>query len=695
LQPRASAAKRDLTGELERNKLKRLVLSRWQCRGLLIALVFAAYSNSFGLGAALDGRAILEQDSRIRAASAENLRLIVTKDYWWPRSTDQLYRPVTTISFLFNYAVLGNGSNPAGYHGTNFLLHALNVCLVFDLALLVFRASGPAFFAAALWAVHPVGVECVANIAGRADLLATATLLGALLLYAHTAERRSRRAWPLAGLLILSTAGVFSKENAAILAGLMFLWDFTLGRWNRSRLLFYEAVLVPLFLMGWARWEVFRQLPSPPVNVVDNPLLAAGFWGSRLTAIKVAVAELWLLACPLHLAADRSYHEIPISGAGDPMAWLAVALGAALLAVVILRYRKDPVLFWSTGFLIVAWFPTSNLGVTIGATMAERFLYLPSIGFAIGAATLAWRLKPQRAGIALLSAAIVLFAARTYARNLDWKDEFTLAAADVSTAPNSFRLHAVLGQQLYERDPQRNLDGAIGELETTWRILKDLPDAQNLETAPAALGMYYEVKGDREGGLATPQGRAWYEKSLAMLLTAKRLSLAFQSAFDERQLRHGKPLPPLIGFESLDLYLGEAYWKLNRHAEAIACFRQGRIYQPRDPGQYDMLAKAYASERQWNRAAVVLVEKLLAVGFDAASAASLKRVYSLAGANCSGVEAGINPSNPTCPQLRNDTCEALADLEQIFREGRQPAQAEVFRQWALQDYGCRGKPELR
>jgi len=66
-----------------------------------------AYSNSFGNGFALDSRAILENDARIREASAANLALIATKDYWWPSSGDLLYRPVTTASYLFNYAILG------------------------------------------------------------------------------------------------------------------------------------------------------------------------------------------------------------------------------------------------------------------------------------------------------------------------------------------------------------------------------------------------------------------------------------------------------------------------------------------------------------------------------------------------------------------------------------------------------------
>ena len=170
----------------------------WLARAALVGIALLAYADSFGLGLAQDSRVIVAQDARIREDSARNLALILQKDYWWPAPGDRLYRPVTTASLLFNYAVLGNGGNAAGYHWVNFLLHAANVLLAYELALLLFRRAGPAFFAAALWATHPVCTESVANIVGRADLLAGMAVLGGLLYYvrftAYASGRRGLRA---------------------------------------------------------------------------------------------------------------------------------------------------------------------------------------------------------------------------------------------------------------------------------------------------------------------------------------------------------------------------------------------------------------------------------------------------------------------------------------------------------------------
>ena len=303
----------------------------------LCAITLAAYANSFGMGFALDAPLIIAKDSRIRAATAENLNLILHQDYWWPSFVSGLYRPVTTASFLLNYAILGNGENATGYHWVNFLLHLGNVWLVYALSLRLLKRAWPAFFAAALWAVHPIGTESVTNVVGRADLLAAMAVLGGLLLYVRSpAARGLRLGLAAAALFAVATVGVFSKENAAVLLGLMLLWDVSFGMddWRRgvlSRAPAYAAATASLALLWWVRQRVFDALPLPEFPFVDNPLVATGFWPARLTAIKVIGLDLWLLVCPLHLSCDRSYNQIPLAGWADTFAWLALAVVAAIV----------------------------------------------------------------------------------------------------------------------------------------------------------------------------------------------------------------------------------------------------------------------------------------------------------------------------------------------------------------------------
>src|ERR1017187_4074358 len=93
----------------------------------LCSVTLLAYANSFSSGFVLDNRGLLLQDPRTREATAENLKLIVQHTYWWPYGESGLYRPFTTLTYLFNYSLLGNTDHPAGYHWVNCLLHAGNV----------------------------------------------------------------------------------------------------------------------------------------------------------------------------------------------------------------------------------------------------------------------------------------------------------------------------------------------------------------------------------------------------------------------------------------------------------------------------------------------------------------------------------------------------------------------------------------
>ena len=111
----------------------------------LWAFALLAYSNSFRAGLLLDNAWVIQEDSRIQAATSENARLILTQDYSYKNSTSGLYRPLTTFSYLVNYTILRSGANPAGYHWVNFGLHCVNILLVYWLGLLLFQDRGPAW----------------------------------------------------------------------------------------------------------------------------------------------------------------------------------------------------------------------------------------------------------------------------------------------------------------------------------------------------------------------------------------------------------------------------------------------------------------------------------------------------------------------------------------------------------------------
>jgi tetratricopeptide (TPR) repeat protein len=386
-----------------------------------------------------------------------------------------------------NYAVLGNGPRPAGYHWINLALHLANVTLAYALGMLVFGEIDLAWALAALWGVHPLLTESVTNIVGRADLLMAFGVLTGLLCYVKSASAlgRARTAW-LAAMVAAQTVGLFSKESAAVLPLLLLLYDLTFGKaggWRR-RVPAYAALILPFAAFFYMRGAAHTHLE---IAFLENPLAGAGFWTARLTAVKVIGKLAWLFFWPVHLSADYSFNAVPLFGwrfdGEDAMALLALALClVSALAAVRWRRRRRTASFF-IGFFFVAIAPTANLLMPIGSIMAERFLYLGSIGLA-GCAVAALRLLGKRMSRRGLTArrvvrgatvvACLAFAARTYARNLDWRDEYHLWTSAVKVSPAAARAHNNLGIALMEmgRVPE-----AIAEFETALRILPGYADA--------------------------------------------------------------------------------------------------------------------------------------------------------------------------------------------------------------------------
>jgi tetratricopeptide (TPR) repeat protein len=462
-------------------------------------LVLAAYSNSFQAALVFDNASVIGEDPRIRGTAPENIESILSGRYWYGDSgrpaTSPWYRPFTTFSYLVNYAVLGNGPRPKGYHWVNLALHEVDVALVYALGVLILEETAPAWALAAIWGLHPVLTEAVTNIVGRAELLAALGVLAGLLCHVKGASASGRRrvAW-LAGLAAAQAVGLFSKENGAVLPGIMLLYDLTWperATWRR-RAAAYAAAALPIALYLYLRSGVHIHMV---VEFTENPLVSAGFWTARLTAVKVIGKYLWLFLWPARLSADYTYNTVELFGwrmwnweDAKALIALAICLMAALLAVLLaVRWRRTgrPLLFFLV-FFFVALSPASNVFILGGSTMAERFLYLPSVGLAgcvvaavraLGRRRLLTRPAAARVAWAALALVCLAFTARTYARNFDWQDERSIWASTVAVCPGSVRAHYNLGLAL-ERIPYR-LPEAITEYQTALQIDPSFVEARN------------------------------------------------------------------------------------------------------------------------------------------------------------------------------------------------------------------------
>jgi tetratricopeptide (TPR) repeat protein len=678
---------------------------------VLSALAFAAYCNSFQAGFVLDNKALIVDDTRLRAASAENLGLILHRTYRPGEDVGQYhYRPVTTLSYLFNYSVLKNGVAAAGYHWINLLLHILNAYLVYLLAARLLGRFGPAVFTAALWALHPICTESVTNIAGRADELAALSVLSAILLYIGSIASAGWRkvAW-LTAMMPVVFLGVLAKENAAIIPGLAMLYDFTFGvRGNWRRLAAYLA-FAPPFLVAWGlRAAAVARAAATQPPFLNNPLFGADFLAARLTAIKVLGNYLWLLLWPMRLSCDYSYNQVPLfhwrlSRWEDWKALVALALMLGICGVAAGCYRRHKAVFFFAGFSALALFPASNLLVLIASIMAERFLYLPAVG-AAGCLVMAVYAGCRRLSLdwwaapVLLAAIAGAFGVRTYLRNPDWRDDETLWTAAVAVSPNSYKTHLGLELSVAQGELAAvRVDETLAESEKAMSIVSDLPAGWSAPAVVfAELGRNYARMGDSWAGQgSTRERQALYEKALEVLLRGERVDREAAATERRQELARGKRPDEIrdSGFAPLYDALGLLYRRLGKPQEAVEVYLYQRRLDPAGPEPYRGLAGAYLDLGRTEDAAIALLEAGVTSGWNRGTAAIAGVYDKMDPGGCAVVVKQGQPTfNPDCPMVRRHLCAAMLDLMKAgLAEGRSGL-ATSAKETARNAYGCAMEP---
>ena len=716
-------------------------LSLPMAAAILGAICLLAYWNSFRAGFLLDNQSIILQDTRLRAVDWNSVRNIFTFNYWWPTAESDLFRPLTTLTYWFNYSVLGNGAEAGGYHAVNLLLHWMNVVLAFVLIRGITRRPWVALFAAAIIASHPLTVESVTNIVGRADLLAGLSILGGLVLYRQflNAPERRRPAW-LAGLGATYLAGVFCKESAAVLPGLILLHDVAfppareparLATIRRSAARVWPAYLSLLpgaAALLLARWAMFHNSPIFSQSGADNPIAIASFWTGLMTAVKVAGYYLALFIWPATLSCDYSYNQITLFGwtlasGQDLHAWIALAVFAGLLAAAIVAWRRNRAVVFFLGFAAITFLPTANVLFPIGTIMAERLMYAPLTGLA-AAAALALAAAPHRllrtrpdsarrgwatAGGVAAALVIVALAGRTTARNEDWTSNLRLWTSATRATPNNYRAYRALASAIMESDPS---GGRVDEaLETALRGVRIVEQAPlPLQHMPAALytdvGWYYTRKAQRLFGQGqVDQGQAAVAQALKRLKQAEAIDREINRRGRERLSKLGLRREEIhdVGNPVVYRNLGSAYLLAGDPMQAIDVYTYLQHIQPAD---YDAhfergVAEAAAAQFEQKRGSQKQAEEhldLAVVNLIVATILNpdhdrswqvLARVYQYVSASSPAVVSAadgrrtLNMQNPAVPEHLQRACRQLV---QLLIEGGRREDAGAWRQRMIDEF---------
>lgn len=396
----------------------------------IISLGAVVYSNSISGQLLLDDINMIKDNVYVKSLS--NIPLVFTKDIdSGAARVSNFYRPLQIFTYMLEYHF--SGLDPRGYHITNIILHIAVALLVLWLLWLLFGNGLLAFFAAALFVVHPVHTEAVSYISGRADPMVALFVILGLIFYIK--DDRSDNIFLYALSLVSYFLGLLSRESALIFMALVILYHLSFRRKLRiSRAIPVLVVTAVYFVL---RTAVLKELShvAQPTTVLQ-----------RLPGFFVAVTnytKILFLPFDLHME-----HGLALFKFSDPKAILGILVLAALFMAIAAYGKGRPLISFAIGWIVLSILPMSNI-YPINAYMAEHWLYLPSIGFCLlvsaGLVYLSRKKILNIAAAIIMAGLIIFFSSRTMAQNMYWKDNITFYTETLKYAPNSFLMWNNLG----------------------------------------------------------------------------------------------------------------------------------------------------------------------------------------------------------------------------------------------------------
>lgn len=414
------------------------------------------------------------------------------------------YRPFSLLTFAIEYAIFGQ--NPLISHLLNALLFGGTCVLLYLVLFLAFppkkygtQAYWIALISALIFAAHPLHTEAVANIKGRDEILSLLGSLGALWL-ALKAFQQKQFALHFAGAGVLFLA-LLSKENAITFVAII---PLTLYFFNNTKINDLFKATLP-YLGAAVLFMVIRSsilglsLGSPGTELMNNPFLelengryVAIAQGEQFATVFYTLGKyIQLLFLPHPLTHDYYPRHIELMQFSNPKVLLSFAIYLGLLVFSIRGLLKKDPLAYAILFYLVTLSIVSNLFFPIGTNMAERLLFMPSVGFCLAIAILLYRLaillnkkkalsdfKQLQPVLIIALIFIVGLSAKTFLRNKAWKDNYTLFTTDIQTSKNSAKLRNAVGgeliNQFYNHEnaalKESKIREAVGHLQEAVRI---------------------------------------------------------------------------------------------------------------------------------------------------------------------------------------------------------------------------------
>jgi len=465
---------------------------------ILFLLSFALYAPTLRNDFVTDDKLQILQNPII--LEGKNLSQVFTGEVWdFARQASNktnvgtnYYRPLQFLAYAAEFQFFGQ--HPIGWHLINLLLNSIVVALVY---LLVASLDAPllAFWASFWFAFHPIHTEPVAWIAALPELQCAIFLLLAMIFY-HRARSASASLPPLLLGALFFLAALFSKEPALLFPVILLCYEFFYARVSRADILPLASRLAPylvaLAIYLYARISALGGFAPRPST--ERPHYSA--FDLFFAIPPIFARYVGKLLVPIHM---NYFYAFPITT--RLTLWAVAGFFCALLMALAAFYFRStrPVLSFALCWFVFTLAPALSLNTLAINFFTERYLYIPSVGFAIlaSAAGLALfsSLSAPPVRIALSAAFVALFAfylVQTERRIAVFHDNYSLLSTTELDSPDAYIVQGQLASAYYDRG---DLDSALSHVR---RAVQFNP---NYVLGHLNAGLYLAQKGDYDAAI--------------------------------------------------------------------------------------------------------------------------------------------------------------------------------------------------
>ncbi|XP_049764898.1 protein O-mannosyl-transferase Tmtc3 [Schistocerca cancellata] len=615
---------------------------------VLLLVCLLCYYNSLQCGFVFDDISAIKDNRDLRPQTP--LRNIFSNDFWGTpihkEQSHKSYRPLCVLTFRWNYAL--HQLEPMGYHLINMLLHCLVTLMYFRMCC-IFLPEITSFVCGMLFAVHPVHTEAVTGVVGRAETLSSVFFLAAFMFYARATRRKRVTGWHSLLLSILSVAtAMLCKEQGITVTGICAVYELIVAQklrlndlynmlrstvngkatfhvsWSSVATKRLTVLAVTTICLLMLRLQIMGSR-LPVFTRFDNPASVAPTPTRHLSYNYLISVNLWLLLFPCDLCCDWTMGTIPLVESLTDIRNLATVaayasiFGLVCTAALTENRQQATVITMSLAFLILPFLPASNLFFPVGFVVAERILYIPSMGLCM-LVGYGWSLLADKRSkkIAYISLGLLLLvhSCKTYIRNLDWESEYTIFMAGLRVNQRNAKLfnnvgHALEGQGRFDEalqyfqkavSVQEDDIGAHINVGRTYNHLKMFKEAEDAYLKAKSL-LPKAKPGESYQARIAPN-------HLNVFLNLANLIARNETRLEEADLLYRQAISMRADYTQAYINRGDILLKLNRTKEAQEVYERALFYDSNNPDIYYNLGVVFLEQGKASQALAYLDKAL-------------------------------------------------------------------------------------